>query len=344
MSALTARPLRLGINGFGRIGRCVLWALHQRGLSEQIQLVQINDPGELDTLRLLARYDSTHGRFPLAITPLKKGFQIGGQYTEFSQAAETQDIQWNDLDLVMECSGRDPDRQRALDHLDRGARRVQVGAPAGPDMPLTLIRGINHEQLNDQSHYSLGSCTTNCLGVMFKALEGLNIVSGTYTTIHSYTNDQVLVDVAHRDPRRARAAAHSMVPTSTNALKALEWVLPSIAGKVVGYSMRVPTLNVSCVDMTLALDTEISLDTLAGRFVSAAAGQLSGLLDVSDEPLVSVDFNGHPASAIVDLGLLQVTGNLIRVVGWYDNEWGYANRMLDTALQVHELIKREEFA
>ncbi len=333
--------LRIGINGFGRIGRCVFWALHRRGLADQIQLVQVNDPGELDTLRLLARYDSTHGRFDVPVTSTDDGFVVAGQRTRFSGAESAEDIEWDDLDLVMECSGRNPDRQRALVHLARGARRVQVGAPAGPDMPLTLIRGINHDQLIDQTHFSLGSCTTNCLGVVFQALAGLDIVSGTYTTIHSYTNDQVLVDVAHRDPRRARAAAQSMVPTSTNALNALEWVMPAIAGKVAGYSMRVPTLNVSCVDMTLQLSEAMSRDDIEQRCRAAAEGALAGLLAVSDEPLVSTDFNGHPASAIVDLDLLQVTGSLVRIVAWYDNEWGYANRMLDTALQIKALNAKE---
>ena len=334
-------PLRFGINGFGRIGRCVFWALHHRGLSDRLQLVQINDPGELDTLRLLARYDSTHGRFNVPVTPTDDGFEVDGLRTRFSKAESVSDIRWDDLDLVMECSGRDPDRARAQAHLAQGARRVQVGAPAGADMPLTLIRGINHDQLTDQTHYSLGSCTTNCLGVVFQALTGIGIDAGTYTTIHSYTNDQVLVDVAHRDPRRARAAAHSMVPTSTNALNALEWVMPTIAGKVVGYSMRVPTLNVSCVDMTLQLDQPMSRADIQSRFVAAAEGALNGLLATTDEPLVSIDFCGHPASAIVDLGLLQVTGSLVRIVAWYDNEWGYANRMLDTALQLHELNAKE---
>jgi len=326
--------MRIGINGFGRIGRCVFWALHQRGLSDQLHIAQINDPGDLDTLRLLARYDSTHGRFNLPLLTTADGFEVAGQRTRFTNADEACDIPWDNVDLVMECSGRNPDLNRALAHIQAGAPRVQVGAPAGPDMPLTLIRGLNEHKLTPQhTHWSLGSCTTNCLGVTLKALDGLGIESGTYTTIHSYTNDQVLVDQSHRDPRRARAAALSMVPTTTNALNALEWVMPHIAGRIQGYSMRVPTANVSCVDMTLSLSEPLSLQDLKQRLCDWAE-QSDGVLAVSDEPLVSIDFCGHPASAIVDLGLLQCTGKLVRIVAWYDNEWGYANRMIDTALQV----------
>ncbi len=326
--------MRIGINGFGRIGRCVFWALHQRGLSDQLHIAQINDPGDLDTLRLLARYDSTHGRFGLPVENTPQGFVVSGQSTDFTAHTRVDQIDWSGVDLVMECSGRNPDRARALEHLAAGAPRVQVGAPAGPDMPLTLIRGLNeHKLTRDHTHWSLGSCTTNCLGVTLKALEGLSIESGTYTTIHSYTNDQVLVDQSHRDPRRARAAALSMVPTTTNALNALEWVMPEIAGRIQGYSMRVPTANVSCVDMTLSLQAPLSKDQLIQR-LRMCAEQSGGVLALSDEPLVSIDFTGHPASAIVDLGLLQCTGKLVRIVSWYDNEWGYANRMIDTALQI----------
>ena len=328
--------MRIGINGFGRIGRCVFWALHQRGLADQLEIVRINDTGELNTLRLLAKYDSIHGRFPETLSNTDGGLAVNGRPIQFSQDIEARDIDWSGVDLVMECSGRNPDHRRALAHLQAGAPRVQVGAPAGPEMPLTLIRGLNESQLTaEHTHWSLGSCTTNCLGVTLKALEGLAIESGTYTTIHSYTNDQVLVDQSHRDPRRARSAALSMVPTTTNALHALEWVMPAIAGRIQGYSMRVPTANVSCVDMTLALDQAIDLDTVRQRFVESAQAS-NGVLAVTDEPLVSIDFTGHPASAIVDLGLLQVTGKLVRIVSWYDNEWGYANRMIDTALQVAE--------
>ena len=326
--------MRIGINGFGRIGRCVFWALHQRGLSDRLQVTRINDTGELDTLRLLTRYDSTHGRFDQPLADTLDGFELAGQRTRFTREIEAQDIRWDDVDLVMECSGRNPDHRRALAHIQAGAPRVQVGAPAGPDMPLTLIRGLNEDQLSpEHTHWSLGSCTTNCLGVTLTALEGLRIESGTYTTIHSYTNDQVLIDQAHRDPRRARAAALSMVPTTTNALNALEWVMPEIAGRIQGYSMRVPTANVSCVDMTLALSESLDLEALKARF-RTAANQRPDVLAVTDDPLVSIDFAGHPASAIVDLGLLQCTGKLVRIVSWYDNEWGYANRMIDTALQV----------
>ena len=328
--------MRIGINGFGRIGRCIFWALHQRGLADRLPIVRINDPGELDTLRLLAKYDSIHGRFPGQLDNTDTGLSVDGRAIEFSKETLARDIDWSGVDLVMECSGRNPDHRRALAHLQAGAPRVQVGAPAGPEMPLTLIRGLNESELTpEHTHWSLGSCTTNCLGVTLKALEGLQIQSGTYTTIHSYTNDQVLVDQSHRDPRRARAAGLSMVPTTTNALNALEWVMPNIAGRIQGYSMRVPTANVSCVDMTLSLTEPVELESLKDRFVEAAQAS-SGVLAVTDEPLVSIDFTGHPASAIVDLGLLQVTGTLVRIVSWYDNEWGYANRMIDTALQVAE--------
>lgn len=327
--------LAIGINGFGRIGRCVLWAIHARGLADKLRVARINDPGDIDTLRLLTRFDTTHGRSGLELQATEDGFRCAGVETRFSRSIEAADIDWSGIDLVMECSGRNPDKARALAHLNAGAPRVQIGAPAGQDMPLTLVWGVNDQDLTpEHTHWSLGSCTTNCLGVTLKALQNLSIQSGTYTTIHSYTNDQKLVDVAHSDPRRARAAAQSMVPTTTNALQALEWVMPKIAGRIEGYSMRVPTLNVSCVDMTLSLAEPISTAALNQLFRDAANGPLSGLLDVNDEPLVSVDFTTQPASAIVDLGLTQSTGNLVRVVSWYDNEWGYANRMVDTALKV----------
>ena len=337
---------KIAINGFGRIGRNVLRALAEQGRTD-IEVVAINDLAPPATNAHLFRYDSVHGRFPgeakLEGDTLQIRTAAGKNLTPIKVLAERDlaKLPWGALgvDIVMECTGIFTSKEKASGHLAAGAKRVLVSAPAdGAD--LTVVYGVNHDQLRaEHTVVSNASCTTNCLAPVAKVLNDLvGIERGHMTTIHSFTNDQSLLDVFHKDLYRARAATMSMIPTSTGAAKAVGLVLPELKGKLDGVAIRVPTPNVSMVDLTFVPKRDTTAEELIGALKAAAAGPLKGVLEVTEEPLVSVDFNHSPASSTVDLKAVKVIeGKLARVASWYDNEWGFSNRMCDTAALMAKL-------
>lgn len=335
--------LRIAINGYGRIGRNILRALHERsGDFAALQIVAINDLGDLATHAHLTRHDTTHGHFAGTVSTLSE--DVAGERQDFLLVndrrirmlaeAHPQRLPWRelDIDLVLECTGRFTSADKAAVHLDAGARRVLISAPAGADVK-TVVYGINSHLLKASDRIiSNASCTTNCLAPLILPLhQAFNIEQGLMVTIHSVTNDQVLTDVYQGDLRRARAATHSMIPTRTGAAAAIGLVIPALAGRLDGYAMRVPTLNVSLVDLTLTLDRVTSVAEINDLLCEAAAGSLASVMQVCDEPLVSIDFNHDPASCTADLTLTHVIGRTVKVCAWYDNEWGFANRMLDVS-------------
>ena len=335
---------RLGINGYGRIGRCVVRALAERGLFDRIQPVLINDPADAESLVHLTHYDSTHGRSERVFqNDPTGGYLLNGRSIALTQSMTpiTIDYQKTPVDVVLESSGRFANRESADTHISAGAPRVLIGAPGGPDVDLTVVFGLNHHQLQESHRVvSAASCTTNCLALGVSGLtRSIEIERGFYTTIHAVTNDQVLIDSAHRDPRRGRSAHSSMIPTSTNAIKALEWVMPELSGRIQGLSMRVPTQNVSCVDLTVELSREVTETEIIDAMHHWSQIQ-GGRFAVNDEPLVSIDFNHHPASSIFDATQLMVNGRLVKLLFWYDNEWGYSNRVIDLLLH-WQSISRE---
>jgi glyceraldehyde 3-phosphate dehydrogenase len=331
---------KLAINGFGRIGRNILRALAEHGRGD-IEVVAINDLAPPATNAHLFRYDSVHGRFPgeakLEGDTLHIRTATGRNLAPVKVLAERElaKLPWGQLgvDIVLECTGIFTSRDKAAGHLGAGAKRVLVSAPAdGAD--LTVVYGVNHDQLRaEHAVVSNASCTTNCLAPVAKVLnDAVGIERGHMTTIHSFTNDQNLLDVFHKDLYRARAATMSQIPTSTGAAKAVGLVLPELKGRLDGVAIRVPTPNVSLVDLTFVPKRDTTVEEIVGALKAAAAGPLKGVLDVTEEPLVSVDFNHNPASSTVDLKAIKVIeGKLVRVASWYDNEWGFSNRMLDTA-------------
>ena len=327
---------RLAINGYGRIGRCVVRALAERGLFDRIQPVLINDPADAESLIHLTHYDSTHGRSErLFQDDPTGGYLLNGRSIALTQSLTPGTIgyQKTPVDIVLESSGRFANREAANAHISVGAPRVLIGAPGGPDVDLTVVFGLNHNSLNDSHRViSAASCTTNCLALGVSGLtRSVEIERGFYTTIHAVTNDQVLIDSAHRDPRRGRSANSSIIPTSTNAILALEWVMPELSGRIQGFSMRVPTQNVSCVDLTVEFSREVTATEIMDAMHQWSQIQ-GGLFAVNEEPLVSIDFNHHPASSIFDATQLMVNGRLAKLLFWYDNEWGYSNRVIDLLL------------
>jgi len=335
---------RLGINGYGRIGRCVVRALAERGLFDRIQPVLIYDPADAESLIHLTHYDSTHGRSErLFQTDPTGGYLLNGRSIALTQSMTPAAIDYHQtpVDVVLESSGRFANRESADAHLGAGAPRVLIGAPGGPDVDLTVVFGLNHLELNDSHRViSAASCTTNCLALGVSGLtRSVEIERGFYTTIHAVTNDQVLIDSAHRDPRRGRSAHSSMIPTSTNAIKALEWVMPELSGRIQGFSMRVPTQNVSCVDLTVEFNREVTETEIMDAMHQWSQIQ-GGRFAVNEDPLVSIDFNHHPASSIFDAAQLMVNGRLVKLLFWYDNEWGYSNRVIDLLLH-WQSISRE---
>ena len=306
--------LKIAINGYGRIGRNILRALFESPLLSKLEIVAINDLGDPKSLAHLTQYDSTHGRF-----------------SERSPAK----LPWGDLgiDIVFECTGLFASLEKASAHISAGAKKVLISAPSGSDVP-TIVYGVNHQTLQAEHRIvSNASCTTNCLAPVLKPLqEGFGIERGLMTTIHAYTNDQVLSDVYHSDLRRARSATQSMIPTKTGAASAVGLVIPELKGKLDGLAVRVPVLNVSMLDLTLHMARKTSVLEINQCLEAAAKDSLQGILAMNHEPLVSIDFNHHPASAIVDLTQTMVINNMVKVLAWYDNEWGFSNRMLDTAL------------
>jgi glyceraldehyde 3-phosphate dehydrogenase len=324
---------KVGINGFGRIGRGFVRSLaRDKGAFD---LVLINDLTDAGTLAHLLRYDSVHGRYPGEVSAGEAEISVDGDAIRITAERDPSKIPWKEhgAEVILECTGRFTGRDDAAKHLEAGARKVLISAPAKkPDV--TLACGINLDVYDPAKHHiiSNASCTTNCLAPVAKVLDDtFGIVSGVMTTIHSYTNDQRILDLPHSDLRRARAAAVSMIPTTTGAAKALKEVLPQLEGKLDGMAIRVPTPNVSLVDLTCRLSKSASEKAVNDAFRAAAAGPLAGILAVTDEPLVSIDFNGNTHSATVDLGVTKAQGELVKVLAWYDNEAGYSQRLFDLA-------------
>jgi len=326
---------RIAINGFGRIGRCVVRAALERG-EKDLEFVTINDLTDTKTLAHLLKYDSVHGVLDAEVKASATGIVVNGkeiQVTAVKSPAELKHAD-NKIDLVLECTGLFTAREKAELHLQAGGPRVLISAPAtNPD--ITVAYGINHQKLDKQKHkiISNASCTTNCLTPVAKVLlESFGIKRGLMTTVHSYTNDQNLLDLPHKDLRRARAAALSMIPSTTGAAKAVAEVIPELKGKLNGTAVRVPTPNVSLVDLTVETEKPVTVESINAAFKAAAAGSLKGVLAYSDEPTVSVDYNGNPHSSIFDsLGTFVIGDTMAKVFAWYDNEWGFSNRMVDVA-------------
>jgi glyceraldehyde 3-phosphate dehydrogenase len=329
--------LKVGINGYGRIGRNVLRALYESGRQQELSIVAVNDLGDAETNAHLTRYDTVHGRFPGEVRVDGNHMVINGQKIRVLAERDPAKLPWGELgvDTVFECTGLFTSKAKAGQHLAGGARRVIISAPGDKDVDATIVYGVNHQVLKpSMTVISNASCTTNCLAPLVKALDDrIGVVSGLMTTIHSYTNDQVLADVYHKDLRRARSATHNQIPTKTGAAAAVGLVLPHLNGKLDGFSIRVPTINVSLVDLTFVAKKKTSVEEVNAAVKQAAEGDLKGILEYTSEPLVSSDFNHHPASSIFDSTITKVAdGTLVKVYSWYDNEWGFSNRMLDTAL------------
>jgi glyceraldehyde 3-phosphate dehydrogenase len=328
-------PIKVAINGYGRIGRNILRALYERSQDAKhldIQIVAINDLGDIETNAYLTRYDTTHGKFPGTVTVSGKDMIVNGDKIRVIAERDPKKLPWAELgiDVVYECTGFFTSKEKASGHIEAGAKKVIISAPA-TDVDATVVFGVNHQTLK-QSHtiISNASCTTNCLAPLAKPLhEAIGIVNGLMNTVHSYTNDQSLIDVYHSDMRRARSATQSMIPTKTGAASAVGLVLPELNGKLDGFSIRVPTINVSVVDFTFVAKRETTVEEVNQVMRAAAEGSLKGVLEINEQPLVSVDFNHNPASSIFDVSQTKVLGNLVKVLSWYDNEWGFSNRMLD---------------
>ncbi len=335
-------PVKVAINGYGRIGRNILRALYESKRTNEISIVAINDLGDASTNAHLTRYDSAHGPFPFEVSVDGQDLVVAGDRIRVCQERDPAKLPWKSLgvDVVFECTGLFTSKEKASAHLEAGANRVLISAPAGKDVDATIVYGVNHETLN-ASHrvISNASCTTNCLAPLVKVLhEAVGVEHGLMTTVHAYTNDQVLTDVYHKDLRRARSATQSMIPTKTGAAAAIGLVLPELDGKLDGFAIRVPTINVSLVDLTFTARRATTAEEIHAAMRAASEGALKGVLAYSDGPLVSIDFNHNPASAIYDATLTKVQGGtLVKACAWYDNEWGFSNRMLDVAALIAKL-------
>src|SRR5271169_392734 len=329
--------IRVAINGYGRIGRNILRALYEGKHTNDIKIAAINDLGDAKTNAHLTRFDTVHGRFRGEVQVDGDSMVVNGDRIRVIAQRDPAKLPWGELgaEVVMECTGLFTSKAKASAHLAGGAKKVLISAPGGDDVDATIVYGVNHGILKS-SHtvVSNASCTTNCLAPLAKVLhDNIGIVAGVMTTIHSYTNDQVLTDVYHSDLRRARSATMSMIPTKTGAAAAVGLVLPALKGKLDGFAIRVPTINVSLVDLSFTAARKTTVDEIHGAVKAAAGGALKGILAYNDQPLVSVDFNHDPASATYDATLTKVIeGTLVKVCSWYDNEWGFSNRMLDTTI------------
>jgi glyceraldehyde 3-phosphate dehydrogenase len=326
--------VKIGINGFGRIGRIIMRAAQRMG--PDLDFVAVNDLTDAQTLAHLLKYDSVHGTFPGTVQPKGDSIVVNGKEIKVLAIKDPAQLPWKDLgvEVVMECTGLFRERDKAAKHLEAGAKKVIISAPAkGPD--ITIVMGVNHHEYDPSKHHiiSNASCTTNCLAPVAKViLENFGIQRGLMTTIHAYTNDQVILDFSHKDLRRARAAALSMIPTTTGAAAAVSLVLPQLKGKLDGMAMRVPTPNVSVVDLVAEVEKETNVDSVNAALKKASGGELKGILGYTEEPLVSVDFNGNALSSIVDaLSTTVIEGRMVKVLAWYDNEMGYSSRMVDVA-------------
>ncbi|MGH8472227.1 MAG: type I glyceraldehyde-3-phosphate dehydrogenase, partial [Gammaproteobacteria bacterium] len=330
--------IKIAINGYGRIGRNILRALYEGKYRSNhgrldIEVVAINDLGDVKTNMHLTRYDSVHGRFPGTVEATAEAMLVDGDRIRVLAERDPAKLPWAELgiDVVHECTGLFTTKAMAAAHLEAGAKKVIVSAPA-TEVDATVVYGVNHMTLKaSDTVISNASCTTNCLAPLVKPLhEHIGVLRGVMTTIHAYTNDQVLIDVYHKDLRRARSATQSMIPTKTGAAAAIGLVLPELAGKLDGYALRVPTVNVSLVDLSFVAARETSVEEIDAVMKQAAASDLRGVLEYNGEPLVSADFNHHPASSIYEASETRVIdGTLVKVLAWYDNEWGFSNRMLD---------------
>ncbi len=327
--------IKIGINGFGRIGRMILRAGMSEEYKNDVEFVAVNDLTDAKTLAHLLKYDSVHKRFPGQISVDNDFLIVNGQRLKIFSEKDPGNIKWDeyDVDVVIESTGKFTKRQDAVKHLNH-AKKVIISAPS-PDADVTLVMGVNEDMYDPKKHnvISNASCTTNCLAPVAKILlKNFGIKTGFMTTVHSYTNDQVILDAVHKDLRRARAAGMSMIPTTTGAAKAIGLVIPELTGKMDGFALRVPTPDVSIVDLVVVTEKETNKEEVNNAFIEASKNEMKKILSVSNEPLVSVDYIGDPHSAIVDLSLTNVNKNLVKVLAWYDNEWGYSNRMIDLAL------------
>jgi glyceraldehyde 3-phosphate dehydrogenase len=330
-------PLKIAINGYGRIGRNVLRALYEGGRRDEIQIVAVNDLGDVNTNAHLTRFDSAHGPFTSDVRVGDGELIVDGDPIRVLAERDPAKLPWAELgvDIVLESTGFFASKEKSSAHLSAGAKKVVISAPAGTAVDATVVYGVNHDVLKSTDEViSNASCTTNCLAPLAKVLnDSVGIEQGLMTTIHSYTNDQVLTDVYHSDLRRARSATQSMIPTKTGAAAAVGLVLPELDGRLDGFAIRVPTLNVSVVDLTFTAGRDTSVEEINAAVKAASEGELAGVLEYCDEPLVSIDFNHNPASSVYDASLTKIlAGRLVKVCSWYDNEWGFSNRMLDTTL------------
>ncbi len=330
-------PVKVAINGYGRIGRNILRALYESGRTGEIQVVAVNDLGDAETNAHLTQYDTAHGKFPGEVGVEGGDLVVNGDHIRVCAERDPAKLPWKDLGvgIVLESTGFFTSKAKASAHLAAGANKVIISAPGDKDVDGTFVYGVNHDQIKGSDQViSNASCTTNCLAPLAMALHRrIGIVHGLMTTIHAYTNDQVLTDVFHKDLRRARSATMSQIPTKTGAAAAIGLVLPELKGKLDGFSMRIPTINVSCVDFSFVAQRETSAEEIEAAVRAASEGELKGVLGINTKPLVSVDFNHNPLSSVFDATQTRVMGGtLVKVLSWYDNEWGFSNRMLDMTL------------
>lgn len=334
--------LKVAINGYGRIGRQILRAIYDYNLRDQFEIVAVNASGSLETSAHLTKYDTVHGRFAAEVGFEDHGLIVNGDHIRFFSTRNPAELPWGELgvDLVLECTGAFNSKEKASVHLNSGAKKVLISAPGGNDVDATVVYGVNHHIITpEMTVISNGSCTTNCLAPVAKAInDGVGIVKGLMTTIHAFTNDQVLTDVRHKDLRRARSAVENIIPTKTGAAKALGLVLPELQGKFDGFSVRVPTINVSLVDLTFEAARDTTVDEINAVVKAASEGSMRHVLGYNTLPLVSTDFNHTPQASIFDSTLTKVTnGNMVKVLAWYDNEWGFSCQMLNTARAMFDL-------
>lgn len=334
--------LKVAINGYGRIGRQILRAIYDYNLRDQFEIVAVNASGSLETSAHLTKYDTVHGRFAAEVGFNDHGLIVNGDHIRFFSTRNPAELPWGELgvDLVLECTGAFNSKEKASVHLNSGAKKVLISAPGGNDVDATVVYGVNHHVITpEMTVISNGSCTTNCLAPVAKAInDGVGIVKGLMTTIHAFTNDQVLTDVRHKDLRRARSAVENIIPTKTGAAKALGLVLPELQGKFDGFSVRVPTINVSLVDLTFEAARDTTVDEINAVVKAASEGSMRHVLGYNILPLVSTDFNHTPQASIFDSTLTKVTnGNMVKVLAWYDNEWGFSCQMLNTARAMFDL-------
>jgi glyceraldehyde 3-phosphate dehydrogenase len=328
--------IKVAINGYGRIGRNILRSHYEGSKKHDIQIVAVNDLGDPKTNAHLTKYDTAHGPFPGTVTVDGDYMVVNGDRIKVLANRDPSQLPWASLgvDVVHECTGYFTSKEKASAHLKGGAKKVIISAPGGKDVDATIVYGVNHGVLKAaHTVISNASCTTNCLAPMVKPLhEKVGLVNGLMTTIHAYTNDQVLTDVYHEDLRRARSATQSMIPTKTGAAAAVGLVMPELNGKLDGFAIRVPTINVSLVDLSFIAARDTTVEEVNAIVKAASEGELKGILGYNTEPLVSVDFNHNPLSSVFDATLTKVSGRLVKVSSWYDNEWGFSNRMLDTTV------------